>query len=172
MEEATKLARDDGPWELLYADDLLLKEESEEKMIHMFNRWKEEMEQRGLKIYMEKTKLMVTGNMSRNKIHSGRWPCGCGRGVGANSILCRECDKWRCSGVRKLQGVQDFLCLWCVRKDGFGAGDHDGGSGRLVVDGGVLEEVQQFCYLEDILDCEGGVERAMRASGSCMGKMA
>ena len=33
----------------------------------------------------------------------------------------------------------------------------------LVVDGGVLEEVQQFCYLGDVLDCEAGVERAVRA---------
>ncbi len=47
MEEAT---RGDGPWELLYADDLVLTAESEEEVIHMLNRWKEEIEQRGLKI--------------------------------------------------------------------------------------------------------------------------
>ncbi len=29
--------------------------------------------------------------------------------------------------------------------------------------GGELEEVQQFCYLGDVLDCEAGVERAVRA---------
>ena len=46
-----------------------------------------------------------------------------------------------------------------------GDGDDDGGDGDggLVVDGGVLEEVQQFCYLGDVLDCEAGVERAVRA---------
>ncbi len=81
--------------ELLYVDDLVLIAESEEEVIHMFNRWKEEMEHRGLKINMEKTKLMVTGNKARDRIHSERWPCGCcGRGVGANSILCSVCDKW------------------------------------------------------------------------------
>ena len=26
----------------------------------------------------------------------------------------------------------------------------------------MLEEVQQFCYLGDMLDCEAGVERAVR----------
>ncbi len=84
MEEAT---RGDGPWELLYADDLVLTAESEEEVIHMFNRWKEEMEQGELKINMEKTKLMVIGNKARDRIHSGRWPCGCcGRGVGADPI--------------------------------------------------------------------------------------
>ena len=32
-----------------------------------------------------------------------------------------------------------------------------------VVNGGMLEEVEQFCYLEDVLDCKAGVERAVRA---------
>jgi len=53
---------------------------------------------------MEKTKLMVTGNESRHRVQSGRWPCGCcGKGVGVNSILCIECNKlrhMRCSGLK------------------------------------------------------------------------
>ena len=61
----------------------------------MFNRWKEGMEQRELKTNMEKTKSMVTESKARERIQSGRWPCGCcGRGVGANSVLCTECNKW------------------------------------------------------------------------------
>ncbi len=95
MEEVTKLARGDGPWELLYADDLVLTAESREEVTDMINRWKEEMEQRGLKINTEKTKLMVTGNMAREGIQSGRWPCGCcERGVGSTSMLCMNCNKW------------------------------------------------------------------------------
>ena len=43
------------------------------------------MEQRGLKINMEKAKSVVTGNKARKRIQSGRWPCGCcERGVGEN----------------------------------------------------------------------------------------
>ncbi len=85
------MARGDGPWELLYADHWVLTAESDEEVIHMFIGWKKEREQRGLKISMEKTKLMVTGNKARDKTNSGRWLCGCcGRGVGANSILCKE----------------------------------------------------------------------------------
>ena len=95
MEEATKLTRGDSPWELLNADALVLTAESKEEVADMFNRWQEEMEQRGLKINMEKTKLMVTGNKAREGIQSGRWPCGCcGRGVGSNSVLCMNCNKW------------------------------------------------------------------------------
>ncbi len=39
-------------------------------------------------------------------------------------------------------------------------GGDDAEDARLVVDEGELEEVQQFCYLGDVLDCEAGVERA------------
>jgi hypothetical protein len=39
------------------------------------------MEKRGLRIDMDKTMVMVTGKIIRQKIQSGRWPCGnCGRG--------------------------------------------------------------------------------------------
>ena len=31
------------------------------------------------------------------------------------------------------------------------------------MNGGVLDEVQRFCYLGDVLDCEAGVERAVRS---------
>ena len=53
------------------------------------------------------------------------------------------------------------LCPKSAR-EGEGGDDngHDEGPG-LVVNGGMLEEVEQFCYLGDVLDCEGGVERAV-----------
>ena len=61
MEEATKLAKGGGQWELLYADDSVMTADSKEEVVDMFNRWKKGMERRGLKINMEKTKLVVTG---------------------------------------------------------------------------------------------------------------
>mgnify|MGYP001793323058 CR=1 FL=1 len=86
-------AREDGPWELLYDDDLVLTAKSKEEVTDMFNRWKKGMEQSRLKVNTEKTKSIVTGNRVRERIQSGRWPCGCyGRGVGANSVLCTECN--------------------------------------------------------------------------------
>ena len=49
-----------------------------------------------------------------------------------------------------------------------GAREGEGGDGNggdegpgLVVNGGILEEVEQFCYLGDVLDCEAGVKRAV-----------
>ncbi len=65
--------------------------------------------------------------------------------------------------------MQDFICSRCVRKNYCGEGDGDGGSGGLVVDGGVLEEVQQVCYLGGMFYCGGSSESK---SGSYMLKMA
>ena len=36
--------------------------------------------------------------------------------------------------------------------------------------GGQIEEVQEFCYLGDVLDCEARVERAVRARVSAAWK--
>ena len=36
--------------------------------------------------------------------------------------------------------------------------------------GGQTEKVQEFCYLGNVLDCEAGVERAMRARVSAAWK--
>ena len=162
MEEATKECRKGTPWELLYADDLVLTAESEEEVKEMFNRWKVGMERRGLKINLGKTKFMKTGKEAKEKVQSGRWPCGCcGRGVGVNSILCIDCNKWchkRCSRLRNLNGVENFRCPSCLGREERMVEEEDG----IRVHEYVLEQVDHFCYLGDTLDCEGGVERAVR----------
>lgn len=167
MEEATKECRRGGPWELLYADDLVITAESKEEMKERFEIWREGMERRGLKINLGKTKVMVTGREAAEKVKSGKFPCGCcGKGVGTNSILCKECGKWchkKCAGVkngRNLSKVKDFRCPACVRKE-FKKKDED--EGGVETGGGRLECVDSFCYLGEVLDCEARVERAVRS---------
>src|SRR5450755_1946739 len=46
------------PWELLYADDLVLLADSEEELKVLMARWKSGMEEKGLKVNMENTKVM------------------------------------------------------------------------------------------------------------------
>ena len=83
----------------------------------------------------------------------GRYPCGvCSQGVGVNSILCISCNKWchkSCSGLGRLGPAVNFQCPTCV--------------GGVVVGSGIVGVVTQFCYLGDVLDSEGGAERAVRA---------
>ena len=61
MEEATRECRVGGLWELLYADDLTLTAETQEEVELMFGEWRQAMDRRGLKVNLEKTKMMVTG---------------------------------------------------------------------------------------------------------------
>ena len=163
MEEATREGRQGDPWELLYADDLVLTAESMGEVEAKFRDWKQKMERRGLKVNIGKTKLMVTGRENMERVQSGRFPCGvCGRGVGANSILCVVCDKWchkKCSRLRNLNRVVDFRCPACVRREGVAEVEVEE---NIIVGEQLVGSVKQFCYLGDVLDCEGGVERAVR----------
>ena len=162
MEEAIRGERR-GLWELLYADDLVITAESEEEAISSFNSWKAGLEKRGLKINSEKTKVMITGKAPTLRQETGRYPCSCcGKGVGANSVLCTGCGKWchwRCSGLGNVnQAGENYKCPVCER----------GGLGQRVeeefleTNGGRLQIVDKFCYLGEMLCSVSGVEAAVR----------
>ena len=68
MDVVTKKVRNGVPWELGYADDLVLTAESEHEVLERFDRWRTELELRMLKVNIEKTKMMVTGRSSTQKI--------------------------------------------------------------------------------------------------------
>ena len=62
------------PWELLYAVDLVVIAESKEGLIDKLSRWKEEVEGKGIKVNMNKTKVMISRE-SHNWVQStGKWP--------------------------------------------------------------------------------------------------
>jgi len=77
------------PWELLYADDLVVIAETEEDLIKRLNEWKNNIENRSVRVNMNNTKVMISGERQKPVQKAARWPCGvCGRGVGSNSIQC------------------------------------------------------------------------------------
>jgi len=51
--------------ELLYADDLVVIAETEDDLITRLNEWKDFVENRGMRVNMNKTKDMITGNVRR-----------------------------------------------------------------------------------------------------------
>ena len=59
--QITTSFRTGTPWELLYADDLVISAETEEGLKMKLNKWKTEMEAKGLRVNMGKTKIMVSG---------------------------------------------------------------------------------------------------------------
>ena len=133
-----------------YADDIVITATSKGEAVQQLAEWKVAMEKRGLKVNLQKTKLLVTGKKRDTAVESGRFPCGvCGSGVGVNSILCTSCNKWthkQCSGLRNLNGVVNFVCRACDQR---GAGQTLEREDIVLGQGEdeVVPEVQEFCYL-------------------------
>ena len=70
------------PWELLYADDLAVIAETEEELIKRLNVWKDNVESKGMRVNMNKTKVMISGEHQKVRQKAVRWPCGvCSKGV-------------------------------------------------------------------------------------------
>jgi len=80
------------PWQLLYADDLVVIAETEDDLMKRLNEWKDNLENRGMN--MNKTKVMISGEWLKVIQKTVRCPWVYGRGVGNNSIQCTSCQKW------------------------------------------------------------------------------
>ena len=76
LEALSREFRTGCPWELLYADDLMISAESMEELLVKVKTWKTEMEKKGLRVNIGKTKIMESGiNLDVLK-KSGKYPCG------------------------------------------------------------------------------------------------
>jgi len=152
MEAISRKFRVALPWELLYADDLVVIAETEDDLIKRLNGWEDNMENR---VNMNKTKVMISGELQKQVQKAVRWPCGvCGRGVGSNSIQCISCQKWvhkKCSDIKGsiVKVMKSFTCKDCLNPVT--------SASRTSVDIGAtanLELVDKFCYLGDMLSVE------------------
>ena len=158
------------PYELLYADDLVIIAETKEELLERIRMWKHGMENMGLRVNMAKTKVLKCQAESVSCVSSGKWPCGvCKKGVGSNSIQCNKCKKWihkKCSGIKgKLKPDPKFQCKSCVSEI-----QNDQRDEQKEIDmgeDGKLELVQQFCYLGDMIGAGGGSEEAVRCRIRC-----
>ena len=73
----------------------LVLSETEEELIKRLNEWKENVESKGMRVNMNKTKVMISGERQMVWQKAARWPCGvCNKGVGSNSLQCTRCQKW------------------------------------------------------------------------------
>jgi len=79
----------------MYADDLVVIAETEDDLIKMLNEWKDNVENKGMRVNMNENKVMISGQNQKQMQKTVRWPCGvCGRGVGSKLIQCTSCQKW------------------------------------------------------------------------------
>ena len=146
----------------MYADDLVVIAETEDDLITRLNEWKDNVEIRGMRVNMNKTKVMISEEWRKVMQKTAGWPCGiCGRGVGNNSIQYTSCQKWvhkKCSSIKGSisKAMKPFICRGCVTPVT--------GMGRTSVYIGVsaiLEFVDKFCYLGDMLSVDGDSDAAV-----------
>ena len=119
LEALSKQCRRGLPYELLYADDLVLIAESEELLVEKIEKWRKGLETGGLRVNFGKTKIMRCEIGAGQVKSSGKYPYGvCKKGVGRNSILCSKCKKWihrKCSNIKgKLKPVPLYMCPACT----------------------------------------------------------
>ena len=138
--------------------------ETEEGLIKMLNEWKNNVENRGMRVNVNKTKVLISGERQKPLQEAARWPCGvCGRDVGSNSIQCTSCRKWvykKCSGIKgsMYKVMKSFICRGCSNPVI--------STGHTSVDIGAsanLEVVDKFWYLGDMLSVDGDAVAAVEA---------
>ena len=79
---------------MLYADDLVVIAETEDGLIKRLNEWKDFVENRGMRVNINKTKVMISRERQKVTQKAVMCPCGvCDRGVGNNLIGCTSCQK-------------------------------------------------------------------------------
>jgi len=97
--------------------------ETEDDLIKRLNELKDNVKNRGKRVNMNKTKVMISGKWQKVMQKAVRWPCGdCGRGIGNNSIQCTSCQKWvhrKCSGIKGsiYKVLKTFVCIDCVNPE-------------------------------------------------------
>ena len=138
--------------------------ETEKELIKRLNEWKENVESKGMRVNMNKTNVMISGERQKVRQKAVRWPCGvCSKGVGSNSLQCTSCQKrvhQKCSGIKGSMSkvAKLFICRGCLNPVT--------SAGRTSVDirvGAKLELVDKFCYLGDMLSVDGDADAAVEA---------
>ena len=165
LEALSREFRTGVPWELLYADDLVIIANSLEELIARFKAWKDGMEQKGLKVNIPKTVFMISGTDFDVLKDSGKFPCSvCRKGVGANSICCTGCAHWvhkGCSGISgRLIADPNYICPRCL---GFARPVDRRPTTVVTVEDSQVKVVSEFCYLGDMLSSGGGCTEAIIA---------
>ena len=149
METLSHDFRTGCPWELLYAHDLVIIAEALSELLEKFRVWKANLESKGLRVNVGKTKILVSVHNAPKPVDGSKFPCGvCNKGVGINSIKCLACGFWvykRCSNIKgPLKPDTDFKCKKCRGEVSNASNDEE------------IEKVSSFCYLSDLIGQRGG----------------
>ena len=158
MEALSRHFRTGCPWELLYADDLVIIAETLSELLEKFRTWKANLECKGLRVNVGKTKILVSAPNATKPVDSSKFPCGvCNKGVGNNSIKCNFCSFWVhkcCTNIKgPLKPAPNFKCKKCSDEvSNATVPDIE----PVIINGEEIEKVSSFCYLGDFIGQRGG----------------
>ena len=95
VDVVTEFDREGAKSELMYADDLVLMSDKIEGFRNKLIKWKEARESKSLIAKLGKTKVMVSGGITKDGMSKSKVdPCGvCSLRAKANSVLCVQCGK-------------------------------------------------------------------------------
>jgi len=120
MEAICREVRVALPWELLYADDLAVIAETEHELAKRLNEWKENVESKGIRVNMNKPKVMISVECQKVRQKAVKWPSGfCCKGLGSDSCQCTCGHRWvhnKCSGIKGSMSkvAKSFICRRCL----------------------------------------------------------
>ena len=162
VDVVTENAREGFIKEVLYPDDLLLISVTMEGMKERFLKWKNALKSKGLKVNLEKTKVMVC--LSEGEVIQSRIdPCAiCGKKMTINSVLCTKMqpmDSWKLFKLKEVppSAAKFFAGSKCDKAtDGAEEVQQE-----VMCD--EVETVRRFCYLGDRLNASVGCETAVTA---------
>lgn len=156
MEAISREFRLSCPWEILYADDLVISADNIDTLIERFVIWKDGLASKGLNVNMKKTKGMFSKHDAALQSDKSRYPCGvCGSGVGRNSILCQTCNHWihhKCTNLRVIREDPTFKCKKC---SGEMIDNLENEPAEINIRSESIELVKSFCYLGDTINQSG-----------------
>ena len=143
------------PWELIYAEDLVLMAETLEDLKKKRTIWKDNIEAKGLRVNVNKTKLACSKHNLSDKSDPVKWPCSiCRKGVGSISIFYQSCSHWvheRCSKIKgRLKADPSFKCNACTNNITISPYDPE-----VIVGNDKFEVVDPFRYLGDSIGQSG-----------------
>ena len=94
MEALSQDCRRRCPWELLYADALVIMGESLDGLLNQFTAWKDSFDAKELWVYISKTKILVGNALAERLVDPSKYQHSvCKKGVGKNSIFCHHCKR-------------------------------------------------------------------------------
>jgi len=94
--------------------------ESEQELAKRLNEWKENVESKGIRVYMNKHMVMISVECPKVRQKAVRWPGGfCCKGLGSNSCQCTSGHRWvhnKCSGIKGSMSkvAKSFICRGCL----------------------------------------------------------